>query len=60
MAENHSKERKQAEAAFAKTQDRPGGKISVEPSVSNADQNTARLKAARLARDGLTAGLKKP
>ena len=31
MADNHSKERMQAEAAFAKTQDRPGGKASVQP-----------------------------
>jgi hypothetical protein len=60
MADNHSKERMEAEAAFAKTQDRPGGKASVEPSVSAADQNTARLKAARLERDASRAGPKKP
>ena len=60
MADNHSKERTEAEAAFAKTQDRPGGKVAEEPSVSAADQNTARLKAARLERDAFKAGSKKP
>ncbi|WP_342145226.1 hypothetical protein [Methylobacterium fujisawaense] len=60
MTDNQSKERRQAEAAFAKLQDSPGGKVSIEPSVSDADQNTARLKAARLARDASAAGTKKP
>jgi hypothetical protein len=59
LPENHSKERKQAEAAFAKTQDHPGGKVSVAPNESDADQNTARLKAARLERDRFAGGLKK-
>ncbi|MFB0488764.1 hypothetical protein ABIE45_001350 [Methylobacterium sp. OAE515] len=60
MADNHSKERQHAEEAFAKTQVRPGGDVAVETSLSDADQNTARLKAARLARDASAAGAKKP
>ena len=60
MADNHSKERMQAEAAFAKTQDRSGGQVSDQPPVSAADQNTARLKAARLERDAAKAGSRKP
>ena len=60
MADNHSKERMQAEAAFAKTQDRSGGTVPVQPSVSAADQNTARLKAARLERDASKTGSKRP
>ncbi|MCJ2070656.1 hypothetical protein MKK75_17975 [Methylobacterium sp. J-030] len=60
MADNHSKERTRAEADFAKTQVHPGGKIPVEPSVSDADQKTARLKAARLERDAAAADPKKP
>jgi hypothetical protein len=59
LPENHSKERKQAEAAFAKIQDHPGDKASVAPSISDADQNIARLKAARLERDSFAAGSKK-
>ena len=55
MTDNQSKERKQAEAAFAKTQVRHGDRGAVELSVSDADQNTARLKAARLARDAAAA-----
>ncbi|MER2267446.1 hypothetical protein [Methylobacterium oxalidis] len=51
MANDYSKERKQAEAEFAKTQDRAKPEASKEPVVSAADENTARLKAARLARD---------
>ncbi|WP_336492506.1 hypothetical protein, partial [Methylobacterium nigriterrae] len=51
MADDHSKEREQAEAEFAKTQDRSNPKSSDEPALSAADANTARLKAARLARD---------
>ncbi|GEP07028.1 hypothetical protein [Methylobacterium oxalidis] len=51
MADDYSKERKQAEAEFAKTQDRATLGASKEPAVSAADENTARLKAARLARD---------
>ncbi|MBP1180953.1 hypothetical protein [Methylobacterium sp. PvR107] len=60
MANNHSKERIQAEAAFAKTQDLPGTKASDRPPISAADQNTARLKAARLERDAAKIGSKKP
>lgn len=60
MTDNQSKERKQAEAAFAKTQVRHGDRGAVELSVSDADQNTARLKAARLARDAAAAQQKKP
>ncbi|TXM98407.1 hypothetical protein FV242_28865 [Methylobacterium sp. WL64] len=59
MPENHSKERKQAEAAFAKIQDHLGDKISVIPGISEADQNTARLKAARLERDSSAGEMKK-
>jgi len=59
MADNHSKERIQAEAAFAKTQDRPGGQGPVQPTVSAADRNTARLKATRLERDAAKAGSRK-
>lgn len=55
MANNYSKERVQAEAAFAQTQNRSDRKIETQPSVSAADQNTARLKAARLERDALKA-----
>ncbi|WP_132254411.1 hypothetical protein [Methylobacterium segetis] len=51
MANDHSKERKQAEAEFAKTQDRAKPEALKEQIVSAADENTARLKAARLARD---------
>lgn len=36
MADNHSKERIQAEAAFAKMQDRFGSKAFDEPAVSAA------------------------
>jgi hypothetical protein len=51
MAEDHSKQRKQAEAEFAKTQDPAKPKAPDEPALSAADENTARLKASRLARD---------
>lgn len=51
MANDYSKERKQAEAEFAKTQDRARLGVLKEAIVSAADENTARLKAARLARD---------
>lgn len=60
MADNHSKERIQAEAAFAKMQDRFGSKAFDERAVSAADQNTARLKAARLERDAAKAEANKP
>ncbi|WP_139215709.1 hypothetical protein [Methylobacterium sp. UNC300MFChir4.1] len=60
MADNHSKERMQAEAAFARMQDRPGGNAADRPTASAADQNTAHLKAARLERDAARAGTKKP
>ncbi|MBP1178180.1 hypothetical protein [Methylobacterium sp. PvR107] len=58
MADSHSKQRIQAEAAFAKMQDRSGGRVPNQPAVSAADQNTARLKAARLERDAAKAGSK--
>jgi hypothetical protein len=51
MTDDHSKQRKQAEAEFAKTQDPAGSKTPNEPTLSAADENTARLKASRLARD---------
>ncbi|TXN21775.1 MULTISPECIES: hypothetical protein [Methylobacterium] len=57
MADNQSKERMTAEAAFAKTQGRAGGRAA-EPTASPADQNTARLKAARLERDASNEHLK--
>jgi hypothetical protein len=60
MADNHSKERLQAEEAFAKTQDRSAGKSSGQSTTSAADENTARLKAARLERDAAKTGAKKP
>ncbi|MBB3904209.1 hypothetical protein [Methylobacterium brachythecii] len=60
MAEYQSKERIRAEAAFAKTLGGSNEKSFVEPLVSKTDQNTARLKAARLARDGSTSEIKKP
>ncbi|GJE13134.1 hypothetical protein [Methylobacterium longum] len=60
MADNHSKERTQAEAAFAKMQDRSGGQVADQSTVSAADQNTARLKAARLERDAAKAESRKP
>jgi len=49
MAEDHSKQRKQAEAEFAKTQ--APAKAPDKPTLSAADENTVRLKASRLARD---------
>jgi hypothetical protein len=58
MADHHSKERMRAEDAFAKMQDRSGDKVSDQPTVSAADQNTARLKAARLGRDAAKIGSK--
>ena len=51
MAEDHSKQRKQAEAEFAKTQDPAKPKAPDKPTLSAADENTVRLKASRLARD---------
>ena len=51
MTDDHSKQRKQAEAEFAKTQDPAKPRPLDEPTVSAADENTARLKASRLARD---------
>lgn len=59
MADHHSKERMEAEAALAKTQGRSGGNASDQPTASAAYQNTARLKAARLERDTATGGAKK-
>ncbi len=55
MANHYSKERMQAEAAFAQTQNRSNHRIEAEPRVSPADEKTARLKAARLERDALKA-----
>jgi hypothetical protein len=51
MADDHSKQRRQAEAEFAKTQGHAKPEAADEPTLSAADENTARLKAARLARD---------
>jgi hypothetical protein len=51
MTDDHSKQRKQAEAEFAKTQGPAKPRPLDEPAVSAADENTARLKASRLARD---------
>ena len=51
MTDDHSKQRKQAEVEFAKTQDPAKPKAPDEPTVSAADENTPRLKASRLARD---------
>lgn len=59
LADNHSKERVQAEAAFAKMQAPPRGRAFDQPELSAADQNTARLKAARLERDAAKAEAKK-
>ena len=49
--EQQSKERKQAEAAFAKRQSQPIPMPSDEPPMTAAETNMARQKAARLARD---------
>lgn len=51
VPDHQSKERKQAEAAFAKTQDPRGSAARGEPATNTADEKIARLKAARLARD---------
>ena len=59
MSEQQSKERKQAEAAFAKEQDLSLISRSDERSMSTAEENTARQKAARLARDVSLAAAKK-
>lgn len=59
MSERQSRERKQAEAAFAKTQDRSLMSRSDERSMSTAEENTASQKAARLARDASQATAKK-
>ena len=51
MPDHQSKERKQAEAAFAKAQSLPVRMPDEESAKNVADANTARQKAARLARD---------
>jgi hypothetical protein len=55
LSEQLSKERKQAEAAFAKEQSQPISMPDEEVAVSVAEENLARQKAARLARDADTA-----
>ncbi|GEP11512.1 hypothetical protein MMMDOFMJ_3096 [Methylobacterium gnaphalii] len=51
MNENRSKEWKRADAEFAKTQAPALQEISQEAAPSFLDEKSARLKAARLARD---------
>jgi len=58
MSEDYSKERKQAEAEFARTQSRTGSEASAPAIRSEVDERTARLRAARLARDGAEDKLK--
>ena len=59
MPDHQSKERKQAEAAFAKEQNYSFMTRSDKPTISAAEENTARQKAARLARDSSIANAKK-
>lgn len=59
MSEQQSKERKQAEAAFLKEQIQPRLGLSNARIVSTAEENTARQKAARLARNATEAAAKK-
>ena len=51
MSGDRSKEWKRADAEFAKTQNPALPKIVQAGAVSNLDEKSARLKAARLARD---------
>ncbi|WP_162560631.1 hypothetical protein [Methylobacterium durans] len=51
MASSHSKERKQADAEFAKTQSLSRLDAAKASVISPMDEKNARLKAARLARD---------
>lgn len=51
MSGDRSKEWMRADAEFAKTQTSALPKIVQEGAVSNLDEKSARLKAARLARD---------
>lgn len=59
MSEQQSKERQRAEAALAKERDQSIMSRSDERSVSTGDEDTARQKAARLARDASPAASKK-
>ena len=51
MADEHSKEWKRADAEFAKTQNPPRPEAASGTAISPLDEKSARLKAARLARD---------
>ena len=51
VSEHQSKEWKQAEAAFTKRQDQPIPMPADEPTISVAESNLTRQKAARMARD---------
>lgn len=51
MASGHSRERKQADAEFAKTQSPSKPNAAKASVISPMDEKNARLKAARLARD---------
>ena len=59
MPDHQSKERKQAEVAFAQALGQPRVAPSNAQIVSTAEENTARQKAARLARDASRAAAKK-
>ncbi|WP_156648408.1 hypothetical protein [Methylobacterium sp. Leaf108] len=59
MSDEQSKERKQAEAAFAKKQSLPIPMPDEEPIENVAEVNMARQKAARLARDAIQPTKKK-
>jgi hypothetical protein len=57
--QHQSRERKQAEAAFAKQQSQPIPMPDDVPPESLADENMAKQKAARLARDAAKPAAKK-
>lgn len=59
MSEQQSKERKRAEAAFAKEQSEPISMPDEVLPVSRSEENMARQKAARLARDAVSAAPRK-
>ena len=59
MSEHLSKERKQAEAAFAKKQSQPIRMPDEEVPISAVETSMARQKAARLARNASEAGTRK-
>ena len=59
MSAQKSKEWKQAEAAFAKQQAQPISPRGTNPTVSLAEENIARQKAERLARDAAKATTRK-